>query len=229
MAENRFDHLSGVRHIVWDWNGTLLDDNHANLTALNRVCEPFGRAPVDLDYWRTVFRRPLLECYEDHLGRPLAKEEWDHLNTEYDRHYRSLLPGCALAEGVPGVLSGWSSAGGSQSLLSMASHRHVTGLVADFGLDPHFTRVDGRKYDAADDSKAEHLVHHLAEQGIDPSTVVLVGDIDDDARAAREAGAQALLVASGMMSRERLEATGGPVVGSPVEAVAALTGVRTAA
>ncbi|WP_017541098.1 MULTISPECIES: HAD family hydrolase [Nocardiopsis] len=229
MAENRFDHLSGVRHIVWDWNGTLLDDNHANLTALNRVCEPFGRAPVDLDYWRTVFRRPLLACYEDHLGRPLDEGEWAWLNTEYDRHYRAHLPGCGLAAGVPDVLVGWGAAGGSQSLLSMASHGHVVDLVAERGLSGHFTRVDGRKFDAADDSKAQHLVHHLGEQGIDPATVVLIGDIDDDARAAREAGAHALLVSSGMMSRERLEATGGPVVGSPVEAVRALTEVRSAA
>jgi phosphoglycolate phosphatase-like HAD superfamily hydrolase len=52
--------------------------------------------------------------------------------------------------------------------------------------------------------------------------VVLIGDIDDDARAAREAGAQPILVASGLMARERLEATGALVVDTPLDAVAAV-------
>ncbi|MFW5417158.1 HAD family hydrolase [Nocardiopsis sp. CNT-189] len=224
MAQNRSEHLDGVRHIVWDWNGTLLDDNHANLTALNRACEPHGRGPVDLDYWRTVFRRPLLDCYEEHLGRPIAPELWARINEDYDRHYKQALPRCPLADGVPDVLHEWAGGGGTQSLLSMASHGHVVPLVAERGLDGHFTRVDGRKYDSRSDSKAEHLVEHLTGQGIDPATVVLIGDIDDDARAAREAGARAVLVASGMMSRERLEATGHPVVGTPSEAVRFLAG-----
>ena len=42
MAEQPPILREGVRHIVWDWNGTLLDDNHANLAAANHVCEMFG-------------------------------------------------------------------------------------------------------------------------------------------------------------------------------------------
>ncbi|GAB3500726.1 HAD family hydrolase [Nocardiopsis coralliicola] len=226
MAENssaqRNGDLGGVRHIVWDWNGTLLDDNHANLSALNRACAPFGRAPVDLDHWRSVFRRPLIDCYEEHLGRALPADAWARINEDYDTHYLAELPSCRLADGVPRVLDDWSARGGTQSLLSMASHAHVVPMVAERGLDGRFTRVDGRTYDAPDDSKAEHLVAHLGAQGIDPATVVLIGDIDDDARAAEGAGARALLVASGMMSRSRLEATGHPVTGSPVEALGLL-------
>ncbi len=217
-----FPHRSEVHHIVWDWNGTLLDDNHANLTAVNRICAQFGRAPVGLDHWRSIFRRPIIACYEELLGRPFADGEWERMNRIYHLHYSEALPACRLAEGVPDVLRDWSAAGGSQSLLSMADHDHVVPLVAERGLAEHFTRVDGRRFDAVHDSKAEHLVGHLEEQGIDPATVVLIGDIDDDARAAREAGAHAILVAGGLMSRDRLEATGHPVVSSPAAAVRAL-------
>ncbi|WP_160050557.1 HAD family hydrolase [Nocardiopsis sp. FR4] len=223
MAETTFDRRD-ITHIVWDWNGTLLNDNHANLAAVNAVCELFGRDPVEMDYWRSFFRRPLLPCYEELLGRTLAEGEWERMERLYDSSYLEHLPSCDLTPGVPDVLHEWSRGGGTQSLLSMASHGHLVPLVEERGLTPHFTRVDGRQFETEHDSKAEHLVRHLDHQGIDPSRVVLIGDIDDDARAAREAGASVILVASGLMSRERLTATGAPVVDSPVAAVAALRG-----
>ncbi|KIH96892.1 phosphatase [Streptomonospora alba] len=222
MEDNGFARLNGVKHIVWDWNGTLLDDNHANMAALNRVCAEFGREPVELDFWRTFFRRPLLGCYEDLLGRRLTEQEWARLNRLYDDHYTAMLPSCGLAEGVPDVLLDWHAYGGSQSLLSMAAHDQLVSLISDRALGDHFTRVDGRRFDTPDGSKARHLAAHLDELDVDPAAVALVGDIDDDGRAATEAGAQAVLVASGLMSRERLEATGHPVVATPAQAVAAL-------
>ncbi|WP_017588883.1 HAD family hydrolase [Nocardiopsis ganjiahuensis] len=211
-----------THHIVWDWNGTLLDDNHANLAAVNAVCAQFGREPVEMDYWRSVFRRPLIPCYEELLGRSFAEGEWERAEKIYDSSYLEYLHTCELASGVPDVLHQWAGSGGTQSLLSMASHEHLVPLIAERGLDPHFTRVDGRKFETEHDSKAEHLVHHLEHQDLDPSRVVLIGDIDDDARAAREAGARPILVASGLMARERLEATGALVVDTPQDAVAAL-------
>jgi len=35
-----------ARHVVWDWNGTLLDDNHAVLAAVNTVCAMYETSPV---------------------------------------------------------------------------------------------------------------------------------------------------------------------------------------
>lgn len=211
-----------THHIVWDWNGTLLDDNHANLAAVNAVCAQFGREPVELDHWRTVFRRPLIPCYEELLGRSLSASEWERVEKTYDSSYLEYLHTCELAAGVPDVLHQWAGTGRTQSLLSMATHEHLVPLITERGLNAHFTRVDGRRFDTEHDSKAEHLVHHLEQQGLDPARVVLIGDIDDDARAAREAGAQPVLVASGLMARERLEATGALVVDTPTDAVAAV-------
>ncbi|WP_067970536.1 HAD family hydrolase [Nocardiopsis trehalosi] len=216
--------MSGIRHIVWDWNGTLLDDNHANLDAVNAVCAMFGREPVDLDHWRSVFRRPLAACYADLLGRPLTAAEWAEIDDAYHRSYTAGLPQCRLADGVPDLLTAWAATGRTQSLLSMASHDHLVPLITERGLTAHFARVDGRRFDTEHDSKAEHLAAHLDALGVDPAGVVLIGDIDDDARAAAAVGARALLVAGGMMSRERLEATGHPVVATPAEAVRALAG-----
>lgn len=210
---------SATRHIIWDWNGTLLADNAANLAALNEVCTVFGAGQVTLDHWRGIFRRPLLRCYEELLGTRLQPRQWERINDIYHAHYQRHLSSCDLADGTPHVLGNWQASGRTQSLLSMAGHDHVREVITGWRLEPYFTRVDGRKFDTTRDSKAEHLIQHLDNQGVDPATAVLIGDIDDDARAAAEAGARAVLVTTGLMDRKRLEQTGFPVVDSIQEAV----------
>jgi phosphoglycolate phosphatase-like HAD superfamily hydrolase len=211
-----------VRHIIWDWNGTLLDDNHANLAALNKVCDAFAVDQVTLDHWRSVFRRPLRACYEDLFGRPLTPQEWRRINEVYEEHYRAHLGSCGLAADAPRTLETWRGVGGSQSLLSMAGHDHVVEQVTERDLAPYFARVDGRRRETERDSKAELLHEHLEALGVDPRDAVLVGDIDDDARAAAEVGARAILVSTGLMARPRLQATGHPVAESLAEAVGML-------
>ena len=72
----------------WDGNGTLLDDNHAVLAAVNTVCAMYDTSPVTLDEWRAVFSRPILACYEKVLSRALTEADWDVIDQQYHRAYR---------------------------------------------------------------------------------------------------------------------------------------------
>ncbi|WP_309112875.1 HAD family hydrolase [Saccharothrix sp.] len=206
-----------VKHVVWDWNGTLLDDTHAVLHAVNQVCGRYGRAALTLEEWRAVFSRPLIACYEGVLGRALSEQDWADIDLVYHVEYRALLDTCGLAVGVPDLLRTWS---GTQSLLSMWFHDELVPLVERMGLTGLFTRIDGLRVDVGGGSKAEHLAEHLEHQGLDPRDVVVIGDVVDDAEAARHVGAQAVLVTTGVGERRRLAATGMPVVDSIPEALA---------
>ena len=208
-----------TRHIVWDWNGTLLDDNHAVLAAVNAVCAEFDREQVDLPEWRSVFSRPLRQCYERLLRRSIDEQDWARIDLLYHRAYRDLLHTCGLADDVPTALREWSRAGGSQSLLSMWFHDELVPLVTEMGLHEFFDRVDGLRHEVGGGSKAEHLEHHLAEQELDPREVVLIGDVVDDAVAAQHAGAGCVLVSTGVMSAESLRESGFPVASSVSEAL----------
>ncbi|MGM1064106.1 HAD family hydrolase, partial [Saccharothrix sp. Mg75] len=209
----------GIRaeHVVWDWNGTLLADNDAVLAAVNRVCADFGHdAVITLDQWREVFGRPVKDCYERLLGRPLSAPDWARVDLLYHDEYRSLLDRCALAPGVPDHLVRLRQ---TQSLLSMWFHDELVPLVTGFGLHDLFTRVDGlRVLDSGGNSKAEHLAAHLDAQRLHARDVLVVGDVLDDAEAARAVGAHVVLVATGTSSRRVLEAAGVPVADSIPEA-----------
>ncbi|MER7079711.1 Phosphoglycolate phosphatase, HAD superfamily [Saccharopolyspora kobensis] len=214
--------LAGTRHIVWDWNGTLLDDNHAVVSAVNTVCAEFDREHIDIDEWRAVFSRPLLQCYERLLRRSLDDQDWARIDVLYHDAYRELLDTCGLAKGVPNALHDWAKGGRSQSLLSMWFHDELVDLVTARGLYELFARVDGLRAEVGGGSKAEHLRRHLAAQELEARDVVLIGDVLDDAHAAEQAGTQCVLVTTGVTSRAALEKTGRPVVDSIPEALAVL-------
>lgn len=208
-----------VRHIVWDWNGTLLDDNHAVLSAVNSVCSAFGREHVDLDGWRALFSRPISRSYERLLERSLSGTEWAQLDVLYHQSYRELLHTCQLADGAPELLETWSGQGRTQSLLSMWFHDELVPLVTEFGIDALFTRVDGLRESVGGGSKATHLQRHLELQKVDPRDAVLIGDVVDDAHAAEQAGTQCVLLTTGVARRSALQATGFPVTDSIKDAL----------
>lgn len=218
-AQVRADTKARQSHIVWDWNGTLLDDNHAAISGVNTVCARYGRAPVTLDEWRVIFSRPLVRCYERLLGQSLSVADWAGIEQLYHEAYRELLPSCRLAEGVPDLLHQWQAMGRSQSLLSMCFHADLVAMLAELGLVELFARVDGLRHDVGGGSKAGHLVQHLAALELNPTEVVLIGDVLDDAHAAAHVGAACVLVSSGMTARAGLEAAGVPVADSIPEAL----------
>lgn len=209
-----------IKHVVWDWNGTILDDNDAVIAAVNNVCAGFGRAPITIEYWQSIFSRPLLQCYERLLGMSLTDADWTRIDKLYHDEYRQLLAICRLAGGVPDHLDEWHRTGRTQSLLSMWFHDELVPLVTEYGLADLFNRIDGLRLTTGGGSKAEHLGEHLEAQKISPRDTVLIGDVVDDAEAARIVGARCVLVTTGVMSRAALEATGMPVADSIPEAIA---------
>jgi phosphoglycolate phosphatase-like HAD superfamily hydrolase len=209
-----------VSHVVWDWNGTILDDNDAVVVAVNAVCTAFGRDTIELEYWRSIFRRPLLDCYRELLGRELSTQDWIEIDRLYHDAYRVLLPATRLAPGIPDELYRWRDAGGRQSLLSMWFHDELVPLVEQYGLTDLFTRIDGLRVDTGGHGKTDHLIEHLTALRVDPADVLLIGDVLDDAIAAEAAGVRCVLVTTGVMVRPALETSGVPVFDSIADALA---------
>jgi phosphoglycolate phosphatase-like HAD superfamily hydrolase len=207
-------------HIVWDWNGTLFHDNDAIIGATNAAFAELGLDPITWERYRALYCVPVTRFYERIMGRLPTDREWEVVDEAFQRHYGTHLAACGLTRGAAELLQDWSSAGRSQSILSMYGHAELLPLVRGFGIEAHFLRVDGRTGPSGG-SKAEHMVRHLAALGpVDPQRTVVIGDAADDALAARHVGARAVLYTGGSHSRASLEAVGVPVVDTLAEAVA---------
>jgi phosphoglycolate phosphatase-like HAD superfamily hydrolase len=183
-----------VRHVVWDWNGTLFADLDAIVDATNVGLAGAGVAAIDREKFRRDFGRPVRAFNERLLGRSLTDEQWRSLDDAFHDHYRQQLQHCELADGAESALERLARAGVGQSLLSMWRHDELVELLTQRGLVESFSRIDGdQRFDGG--SKADRLRDHLSAQRLDPRDVVLIGDTLDDAAAARAVDAQCLLVA----------------------------------
>jgi len=212
--------MQGSSHIVWDWNGTLFHDNDAIIGATNAAFAELGLTPITMEEYRALYCVPVPKFYERLLGRLPTDAEWEVMDVTFHRYYAEHRVVCGLTEGAADLLAEWRTAGRSQSILSMYGHDELVPLVREFGIEPHFIRVDGRTGPSGG-SKAEHMVRHLgALAGVDPARTVVIGDAADDAVAALYVGARAVLYTGGSHSRASLEVVGVPVVDSLAEAVA---------
>lgn len=207
-------------HLVWDWNGTLLDDNIAVVGATNAAFGEVGVAPITLDQYRETYCIPIPRFYERLMGRLPTDAEWDRMDVIFRRHYTEQRDACGLTEGAAELLAQWQQAGRSQSLLSMYGHDELVPVVRGYGIERHFVRVDGRT-GRSGGSKAQHMERHFAAlDSISAEHTVIIGDAVDDAVAAAHVGARAVLYTGGSHSRASLEAAGVPVVDTLAEAAA---------
>ncbi|HEU4425309.1 MAG TPA: HAD hydrolase-like protein [Pilimelia sp.] len=205
-------------HLVWDWNGTLIDDLSLVISATNAAFASVGGRDVDADEHRRLFRRPIADFYGHVLGRVVGADEFAQLDKLFHDAYRQGLVNVALAADAEAAMRSWP---GTQSLLSMWFHDELVPTIERYGLADLFTRVDGRRQPlgGAPDSKAHHLVAHLDVLGLTGDQVVLIGDSIDDADAARAVGARCVLYSGGFTHPEQLRASGLPVADTLTDAV----------
>ncbi len=216
-------YLSGVQRVVWDWNGTLFDDLHVVVEAVNRGIAPWGVAPITLEDYRDHYTRPVRDFYSRIFGRTVSEAEWTDLDRRFHAGYTELLDRAVLNGDALAALERVASAGVPQSLLSMFPHEELLPIVERMGIAGYFDRIDGLRGPTGG-MKAAYLEAHLLELigDLDPAEVLVVGDTPDDAMAAAHVGAGCVLFDNGSHHREELEATGAPVVTSLREAVAGI-------
>lgn len=209
-----------MEHVVWDWNGTLFDDLHIVVEAVNRGIRELGTGPITLDDYRDHYTRPVRVFYDRVFGRRLADHEWQRLDELFHDGYRALLEQATLRQDARKALELVRERSLSQSLLSMFPHDELLPLVDRLGASHYFDRIDGLR-GVPGDAKASYLESHLIELigDINPSEVLVVGDTPDDAVAAGHVGAKCVLIDIGSHHRNHLEDLGVPVVTSLVEAL----------
>lgn len=205
-------------HVVWDWNGTLFDDLHVIVAAVNASLAHLGEDPIDEDDYRNHYTRPVRVFYERLLRRSIDPDEWQLIDDTFHAAYRDRLDQATLGIGAESALADIGTAGGTQSLLSMWWHEELLPCVDRFALSARFVRIDGNRAGAGE-TKEHHLRTHLTELAamigpISPNAVTVVGDSLDDALAALSVGVRCVLYDGGSHHREELEAAGAPVADS---------------
>ena len=203
------------RHLIWDWNGTLLDDVAAAVGALNRMLTKRGVKPITIGHYRRRFGFPVRPFYAE-LGVDLDRWDWDGICEDFHR-FVVAEPQAVRAESRM-ALELAAQLGFRQSILSALRQDLLERALAANGLDAFFVWIFGvDNLDGA--SKLQRGRELMAALGPEAEASVFIGDTLHDAEVARALGARCVLVSCGHQMPERLAASGCPVVASLVEAV----------
>lgn len=194
-------------HIIWDWNGTLLNDIGASLASVNDMLAMRGKPPIDIDYYRDCIGVPIIKFYEKVFD--LENEDYSVIIKQYNNGYLFHLNSCGLTDGAVEVLDYFAKKGIKQAIVSSSNNEQLQINVKKYGIFDRFDAVLG----AADyyaGSKIERAVEYLETD--EERRVLVVGDLEHDAEMAAELGADCVLLTSGHENRERLFAAKARVI-----------------
>lgn len=201
--------------LIWDWNGTLLDDVPAAVAALNRMLAKRSLPPVDAAYYRKHFGFPVRPFYAQ-LGVDLEQWDWDEICEDF-HSYIAEEPQTIRGDAVE-ALELAAGYGFKQCVLSALRQDLLEDAIESNSLHGYFDFVYG--VDNLDgSSKVQRGLELAAAVGDGMKNSVMIGDTLHDSEVAKAIGAQCILVSCGHQLPERLAAAGCIVAANPVEAV----------
>ena len=203
--------------ILWDWNGTLLDDVALCQDALNRLLARFGYPQrYTREQYRAIFGFPI-EDYYRRAGFDFTRNSFAELAESYMQDYIPASESCPLADGALYALEAFRTAGVRQVILSASPVTTLERQVRERNVLPYFDRLLGLG-DIYAKSKVEVGLAYLQEEGFDPAKAVMIGDSVHDFEVAQALGVGCVLQSSGHQPPETLCQTGAPVVAGLREA-----------
>lgn len=201
-------------HIIWDWNGTLLNDIGASLASVNDMLALRGKPPIDADYYRECIGVPIVKFYEKVFE--LEKEDYNLIIKQYNDGYVRHLDKCSLTKGAVSAIKAFSELGLKQAVVSSSNSERIAQDMKKYGVSDMFDAVLGAS-DYLAGSKIDRALEYLKKEGAESSRVLVVGDLEHDAKMASQLGADCVLLTSGHEHISRLKACGVPLIDDLVE------------
>lgn len=207
--------MQNYRYIIWDWNGTLLDDSWLCIDLFNRALVAEGLSEVAPEYFAEIFCHPVKLMYEQ-VGFDVSADRFEKITKEFHNGYDRRRSECKLRNGARDLLDRLNSLGCRQSILSAHNEDLLKVAIQEYGLSDYFNTLAGMP-DLNAGSKREVGRELILSLDVAPSEMVLIGDTDHDAEVAAELDIDCFLISTGYQSVQRLQATGAEVLKSLLE------------
>ena len=199
-----------VKLLIWDWNGTILDDADLCLSIENELLAERGMPTITKTWYLEHFSFPV-RAYYARMGYTFETESFESVSEIFMRRYRERYAYCPIRSGIETVLETAAARGIRQTLLSATQQDDLFEQVQRLGVIRYFSELIGQD-DILGASKIERAKAYAARIGIDPKEALLIGDTDHDAEAANAIGCPCVLLAGGHQSKNVLQRCGAQTV-----------------
>ena len=198
-----------MKHIIWDFNGTLLNDAQLSVDLDNDVFDQIGVPRITLEDYRNNMTMPVRDFYSA-VGVDYSVHSYETIARLWLDEFNQKAVGVGLVSGALDAIRYFHSQGRSQSVLSASYEPSLRKQCEALGLTPYMTDISGLEDESAS-KKTEIGRRQLRELGLEGRDVVLIGDMLTDAHLAEDLGADCILVSWGHNDLKRLLSSGLPV------------------
>ena len=189
-------------HIIWDFNGTLLNDVKTGIDSVNVMLKKRGLKTIDsLEYYHSVFSFPIIDYYR-RLGFDIDGEGYDPLANEWVALYLENVKKAKLYDGVKELLKRIKMSNIKQILLSATEINMLKGQIRSLGIDEYFDEVIGLS-DIYAYSKTAAAIDWIKNNKVEKA--LMIGDTPHDLETAKAMGVDFAAVLGGHAARRAFD------------------------
>ena len=211
------NNIKNYTDILWDFNGTILDDVDAGIKSVNTLLRRRGMKTLDSreDYYK-VFGFPIIEYYT-RLGFDFEKEDYKtKIAPEWVEEYIKNSKYSTLKQGVKELLEYFRAQGLKQTVISASESVMLDSQLRELGVREYFDEIYGLDNIHA---SGKNPLGILWRQSNPNAKALFLGDTEHDAEVADIIGADCILIEGGHSSPERLKQNGYITVKDPLEII----------
>ena len=194
--------INNYKHVIWDWNGTLLNDVDFCCKIINRILVENNLPVLSLKKYREIFTFPVQNYYQA-AGLDFTKTSFEIMGKDFIDEYESKKLSCSLFDNAIDVLSGIQKQGIGQSVLSAYLHDNLVSILEHYKLTKYFDNIIG--LDNIYAGSKTHLGLSLVEElNIPKDQILFIGDTLHDAEVSEAMGVKSILIANGHQEKNKL-------------------------
>ncbi len=203
-------------HVIWDFNGTILDDVETVISANNAMLSRRNMKLIDgIDDYLSKIDVPMLDFYRS-LGFDFEKEKFTDLALEWGEDYRAAARSAKIYPDVKDTLERFKVLGLTQIIISASEKKLLKDQLSALGISEYFKEVLGLDDFHTIDKRA--IAKEWRKQNPD-ARAVLIGDTENDVQIAKDMSCDCILKEGGHRSRASLSRYGLPIIPDTSELV----------
>ena len=204
--------ISEYNHIIWDWNGTLLDDVKLCASIMNSLLEQESLPGITVEKYREIFTFPVVEYYKL-AGHTFERNSFKVLGKIFMENYELRKLECNLFPDVRKVLNEFKNKNINQYLLSAYKQDLLDKTVKHFELNEYFNEIIGLDniYAGSKIHLGKELISIINSNG-KKEKILLIGDTQHDLEVAQAIGVDCILISAGHQSEKKLSGLSGVTI-----------------
>ena len=194
-------------HVIWDWNGTLINDLTLCVDMLNISLKNRGLPLISKEDYKKKFLFPIKTFYES-IGFDFSSEDFEIANEEFHVGFESNFKKLALQPYAVETISLVKKLGITQSILSATIQHKLNDQVELFGISHLLDNIVGISNTPSGYGKEFEGKELINSVNILLEDTIIIGDSMLDFDVSKALGISCALVSNGHNNIERLQATG---------------------